>query len=91
MKKYLINYIDVGISQVKNLIPHNEYLYSKSLLLNELNRTDIKEKEKDINIGKKYLKQYGDFFTDNSPLYNSISSGILDYNNQKIKVNIVEI
>lgn len=88
MNQFIIIYPELGVVQKKTLIPHSEFLYAKELLNIEMARTDIPKKQRDEDIMKKYLKKYGNYFTDNSPLFYSITTGILKCNNQEFKIII---
>ena len=65
---YKITYPDSGIIQYKICIDHNEWLDSKKLSENQ-------QKKK-----LEYLSKGMEWFTDQSPLYFAIFTGILDCN-----------
>jgi hypothetical protein len=66
MNNYVIFYPEVGITQKKTLIPHWMYHMGKS----------IKDKE----ARKVYFDGLGDYFTDESPLFFAMGTGILNCN-----------
>lgn len=82
ISKYRIEYPDNGFIQYKNLISHSEYLEVIVPIIAEI--TDIEQKytkgkaDKLIWPLKKRLKPYGTYFTDRSPLFDAIETGILD-------------
>jgi len=64
---YKITYPDLGVNQVKNLIKHSDYLLSKQI--------------KDKDERNKFVSEFGEnWFTDESPLYESLKSGVLECN-----------
>lgn len=71
---YEIYYPDVNMKQEKILISHTDYLKFK--VLPEDSKKIIQEKEKLEKITTKGLE----WFTDKSPLYEAISTGILNCN-----------
>lgn len=80
--KYKIEYLNNGFVQYKNLISHTEYLDYIVPIISEI--TDIEQKykkekaDKLIYSLKKKLKPYGVYFTDKSPLFKAIETGVLD-------------
>jgi len=89
--KICVNYVDLNIKQYKTLISHSEYLISKELFLKEMSRTDIPDKKKNSKIGKEYLKKYGEYFTDKSPLFDAMQTGYLSCNGQHTKVKFEQL
>ena len=72
---YRIHYPDLNVIQTKNLIKHSDYLTGKEI--------------KNQNERKKYFSQFGEnWFTDQSPLFLSMKSGVLDCNSQYGKFNV---
>lgn len=67
---YNIHYPDRDIRQVKILIPHNEYLR-----ISELEPDEYKRELKRITKGHEW-------FTDQSPYYQAITTNIIDCNGQ---------
>ena len=85
MTKYQIKYLDSGITQVKTLIIQEIYEYVRFVSLQPvpegLSDKEIKEFHKETDAMKKrLLAPYGNFFTNNSPLYDAIKTGVLNCN-----------
>lgn len=89
---YKITYLDYNISQLRNLVLHEDFIkyykpikdkiYCLEEQLYGLNKKKHKDKiisiETEIQFLKNKLKkEFGDFFTTKSPLFESIDSGIL--------------
>jgi len=79
MKKYKITYHN-GISQVKNLISHDDFLNDIKPTYDLIYELEVEKKMKDVFYHKKRLTNtYGhEWFTDKSPLFFAIQSGILE-------------
>ena len=82
---YKIYYPEYNVSQVKNLISHNDYVNDIKPKLFEIARLEAitpksKNNERKIYELKKYIKDMfgSEYFTDNSPLWNS------QFNNEKM-------
>lgn len=87
--KYLITY-DNGITQQKNLISHKTFLEvikPAQMQIALLEGIPSKQNKEQIKLLKASLKQFGEWFTDESPLFESIQSGYLEiFGGKKIKV-----
>jgi len=79
--KYKITY-ENGISQTKNLIYHRDYLNKIKIAENEIYEIEKANKFKPTEESKRlkaYIKTaFGEYFTDESPLFKAISTGILE-------------
>lgn len=82
MEKYIITYIDLNVIQIKNLIDHSLHEEGKHIY-------HIIPKEAD-KLRKEYYSKFGIYFTNESPLFNAIQTGILEVNNQKFLVKITK-
>jgi len=84
--KYKITYSN-GISQFKNLIYHRTYLNEIELAENEIYKIEKANKfkpTKESQALRKYLKiTFGEYFTDKSPLFKAISTGVLELPSQQ--------
>lgn len=81
---YEFYYPESGVIQRKLLIPHEQYLTFK-VLPEDSNKQEKRKKqlEKEITHGQQW-------FTDQSPLYESISTGVLECNGRhKVKAKQV--
>lgn len=76
MIKCKIHYTDLNVTQYKNLIDHS--IHEKYKTYNRFNK----------ELAKKYIKQFGDYFTDESPLFLAFNNKKLNCNNQTFKVEI---
>lgn len=68
LTEYSITYLKSGINQRKILIPHEEYL--------RISEMEIEVRDSAL----KKLTGGKEWFTDKSPLYEAIESGVLDCN-----------
>lgn len=75
---YKIFYPEFNVSQVKNLISHNDYINDIKPKMAEIARLEAiapksKTNERKIAEFKKYIKDMfgSEYFTDNSPIWNS--------------------
>jgi hypothetical protein len=68
-----------GVTQVKNLIEHIDYETVIKPKLVEIYELEVLKKDREASIIKKELKEtFGEnYFTDKSPLYYGIETGIL--------------
>ena len=90
---YKITYSN-GITQTKNLIEHHDYLNDIKPTEIQIDLLESKKKYKDANYFKAQLKsKYGSFwFTNKSPLFDSISTGELElYNGRLEQITIKNI
>ena len=93
---YKIEYTDRGITQYKNLISHKDYLNEIVPLLTEINNIDQTYKKRQADklkypLKKRIEKEFGkQYFTDKSPLFDAIATGILEINNKKFPVKITQ-
>lgn len=92
---YRIEYVDYKIIQTKNLISHTDYIEDIKPSYIEIDFYEMKKETaylaKDI---KRRLKDtYGDhFFTDKSPLFDSITTGMLSmWNGSITQVHVKQI
>lgn len=80
--KYLISYSDY----INDIKPKLEEIYNLECLMNSVSKNNNKYKEAKQRISeiKKHIHDtYGDYyFTDNSPLYKSIFTGVLIIDNK---------
>lgn len=99
LDKYKIIYKN-GFVQYKNLISHNDYLSIIKPLKHEIWNLEIDkklskvDKAKKINELKSVISDYGSFFTDKSPLFYAIETGILELTkNQggKHKIELIKL
>lgn len=82
-KKYKIHYTDLGIIQTKNLIDHQHHIIGKSIFCSDKRIMD--------ELVSWYYSRFGLFFTDESPLYKAMSTGVLKCNGREWNVEITEI
>lgn len=82
--RYKIEY-DNGVTQIKNLIDHSDYLEEIKPALAEIDLLQSKKKYKQADALKHwiYRKCGKQWFTNKSPLYFSIQSGILSLPKQQ--------
>lgn len=94
---YKIYYPDLNVYQIKNLISHDDYLNDIKIKQSEITRLESTiPKSKNISKKIKELKKeisdnYGsEYFTDNSPLWNSqFFNGIMNLpSHQGGKINV---
>jgi len=78
-----------GMSQIKNLIEHEDFLNDIKPTDVQIDALESKKKFKETNYLKKQLKEkYGQFwFTNKSPMYYAIENNVLElYNGKSISV-----
>lgn len=96
--KFIVEYTN-GFTQIKTLIPHEEYLNNIKVSNNAISNLRVKNRHKGILAKKlrKYLSDtYGDnWFTDKSPLYKAIFTGFMESplcsSNTKIPCNLSKL
>lgn len=77
MTSYLIHYPTYGITQAKNLIAHADFL---SIIKPTRARIDeLKDSPERARLQSELVSQFGqDWFTDQSPLFEAITTGMLE-------------
>lgn len=92
---YQIEYIDKMIIQTKNLISHTDYVEDIKPSYIEIDFYEMKKETAHLakKIKRRLKDTYGEhFFTNESPLFNSITTGILDmWNNEITRVHVKQI
>lgn len=91
--KYRIEYLDVGVIQEKHLIPqkaYNDIIFPAKKVISEieaLNNGKPTNKSKELKMWIRNI--FGDnIFTNQSALFNSIKTGLLNCNNYTSRVKI---
>ena len=85
-----------GFIQNRKVIPQVTYNEIIKPLLNEAHQLEIDKLDKASKANKSYIKKcYGDFITDESPIFMGLHTGILELpnqqgGNQKIKIEVYE-
>lgn len=91
---YKIHYLDLEISQTKNLIWHQDFL--DDIKPSNIEIDFLESKKETFHLAKVIKKRlrdtYGEhFFTTQSPLYDAMNNSCLKlYNGQSINVEIIE-
>lgn len=78
MVRCKIHYPDLNVTQYKNLIDHS--IFEKYKIYSKINK----------DLGKAFIKPYGEYFTDQSPLFDVIRSNndVLKSNGREFRIEL---